>query len=149
MSHDPREEIRNTLVKLGLPGTGRRLPLLQRLRYHTAFDTVRGGSIGYVGALAKRWNQISESYRRINDCAHLVRCEVFDDMSAQVDALADKLGLSMNTDADDNFPYQHTSAQGSEKPIAAFFGLKNLAEIERICLPMMKQFGYTPTEQEQ
>ncbi|RNC82813.1 MAG: sulfotransferase [Phycisphaera sp.] len=152
---DPRQNIRSILNRRGISGTGRKLPLIyrikQRLNGSPSVDRAAwgGSGRGYVGVLADRWNRGAELYIQIKSRALLVRYEDFTaDKLAQIDALTDTLRLDRKADITDMLDHQFQPAGNRTVRADEFFGADNLAEIERVCAPMMHQFGYEPSQQD-
>ncbi|GAB5497393.1 MAG: hypothetical protein Phyf2KO_24730 [Phycisphaerales bacterium] len=153
---DPRQNIRSILNRRGLTGTGQRLPLMYRIRQRLKGSpsmerAAWGGSgRGYVGVLAQRWNRAAELFKRIENRAILVRYEDFTaDKLQLIDTLVDKLGLERCSDITDRLDHQFQPAGNRAVRAEEFFGNKNLAEIERVCSPMMQQFDYETAPQDQ
>lgn len=150
---DPRDNIRSILNRRGISGRAKKLSytkrLSQRLKGSPSFEASAwgGSSSGIVGALAQRWCRAVELYEQIQNRATLVRYEDFKaDKQGVLTDLAETLGVERSGDVSGRLHHQFQPAGDNSASLVEFFGEANLAEIERICGPIMQRYGYKPVQ---
>jgi hypothetical protein len=149
---DPRDNLRSILNRLKLPGNltdlspdvmAQMIPAW-RLIVDGRWLGLRGDN--YVARLAARWDLIASTYLAHTRRMVLFRYDDFmKDKAGAIERLARALGREPRHDISDKVDVQYQSRGDRTVKWLDFFGLENLARIERICADRMASLGYALT----
>jgi hypothetical protein len=149
---DPRQNIRSILNRLDIPGNLEKFDeeaAAQRVTNWANWQRIIDGRwLGipyddYIGALAGRWNMMTDILERNRHRFFLMRYEDFlIDKKSAIIALSRTLDIAERCDiaASVNRQYQRPG-DASVTPLQ-FFGERNLERINRICKRNMERLGY-------
>jgi hypothetical protein len=152
VSRDPRQNIRSILNRLDVPGDLERIDeasLACRTTNWSGWRKVLDGrwlGIPYrdhIGALAGRWNLMTDIFEENRDRFLLMRYEDFlADKESAIHELAASLRLETTHEIADklNRQYQHRGDRSVSS--IDFFGPRNLERINSICAFNMDRLGY-------
>jgi hypothetical protein len=151
---DPRDNIRSTLNRLGLPGDQADLSTdqLASLPGPWRWNFERPDELGvnassYIEILAEGWRAAADVYLDNPAEMHLVRYEDFLlDKAGCISACATDLGLPIVNDISRLVDVQYQPRGDREITWEAFFGTHNLSEIEARCEEQMLRLGYEITD---
>ncbi len=149
---DPRENIRSILDIMNVSGN---LPFLTQADRQQATSSwlpflngtwleIEGDH--YIDMLAARWNLAADIYTRYANHMVLVRYEDFmQDKVGTITHLAQHIEHPLVRDITDKTDMRYNNqyrGQNRGKPWEEFFGVDNLARIQKLCSSRMHQFGY-------
>ena len=146
---DPRDNIRSILNRRKIPGDKTEIPALRRwlmwLQNRPSMDAKVWGEseYGYVGVLAKRWNDAIKNLKNMQESPIVVRYESFNsEKQVTIESLAKQLELEPQGEIKNWLDVQYQPAGNPSVQWRKFFGKKNLAAIETICGETMNSLGY-------
>jgi hypothetical protein len=146
---DPRENLRSILQRLEIPGDLKDLSIDQERKLPKAWRLIVDGAwLGldgenYVEMLAQRWNYTTDRYREFKERTDLIRFEDFlADKVGEITRLAGLLDLPRKRDVSGRVDVQFQPPGDRSVGWKTFFGVDNLARIERICGQRMERFDY-------
>lgn len=146
----PVHNIRSILDRVDLPGHPRSLDAID-LSGSGWGPIVRGRPLGieaadHITALAKRWQHMTDLYRRHDDRLHLVRYEDFvADKDGTIRRLADQLGIAPRRDIQSLLDVQfQPRGEHRSAPPEEFFSAEALARIHRHCADGLTTLDYDP-----
>ncbi|WP_085680452.1 sulfotransferase family protein [Marinobacter salarius] len=145
---DPRSNIRSILNRLGISGD----PCDNKDKVSQLkgawFNVLSGVSPEFQGddyleKIAWRWRVSAENYLRNEDSIRLIRYEDFNvNKKGQIESLVSDLGLTVSSDISAEVDVQYQPKGKNSISFEDFFGVDNLARINKIVSPLMARFGY-------
>lgn len=148
---NPKANIRSICNRLKIPGNLQQLDTSTYPEISPMWEAILqnrwvgepGRDLNYIGRSAERWKIAAQQYEHHKKDTVLIRYEDFvKDKVGTIGALSTELGLSVTSDITPWVDVQYQPAGKKVRDYGQFFGLENLAIIERECGPLMRVLGY-------